>query len=116
MRSKDEFATLKWIEQLCEKMINMKKDIVYPLVYKLVILSFILLIVTAIVGITFLAMNVIKNSLCNQMRDQWMNDYLVTYIENDIFDAIINEEIMLWFQNMKIHWGQLKKLILNMEK
>jgi hypothetical protein len=70
MRSKDEFATLKWIEQLCEKMINMKKDIVYPLVYKLVILSFILLIVTAIVGITFLAMNVIKNSLCNQMRDQ----------------------------------------------
>jgi hypothetical protein len=30
-------------------------------------------------------MNIIKNHLCNRMRDQWINDYSITYIENDIF-------------------------------
>jgi hypothetical protein len=30
-----------------------------------------------------------------------MNDYLFTYIENDAFKPIRNEEIMQWFQNMK---------------
>ena len=36
----------------------------------------------------------IKNRLCNQMGDQWMNDCLVTYIESDVFDSIYNEAIM----------------------
>jgi hypothetical protein len=35
------------------------------------------------------------------MEDQWMNDCLVTYIENDIFKTINNEEIMQRFQGMK---------------
>jgi len=28
------------------------------------------------------------------MGGQWMNDYLVTYIEKDIFKTISNEKIM----------------------
>ena len=39
----------------------------------------------------------IKNRLCNQMGDQWMNDCLVTYIEKDVFDSIGNEVIMKSF-------------------
>jgi hypothetical protein len=31
-----------------------------------------------------------------------MNDRLVTYIDNDMFKIISNEEIMQRFQNMKI--------------
>ena len=46
-------------------------------------------------------MNIIKNRLRNQIGDQWMNDYLVTYIEKDIFKIIKCEEIMQQFQNMK---------------
>ena len=46
-------------------------------------------------------MNIIKNRLHNQIRDQWMNDCLVTYIEKDIFKTIKCEEIIQWFQNMK---------------
>lgn len=47
MRSGKEFATLKGVGQLFEKI--WKKDIVYPLVYLLVIFSFILLVMTSIV-------------------------------------------------------------------
>ena len=49
----------------------------------------------------FSTMNIIKNRLRNQIGDQWMNDYLVTYIEKNIFKTIKCEEIMQQFQNMK---------------
>ena len=41
------------------------------------------------------------------MRDQWMNDHLLVYIEKDIFDIIDNETIMQYFQNMKTRRGQM---------
>ena len=64
-------------------------------------LALILLVATVTVERAFSTMNIIKNQLRNKIRDQWMNDCLVTYIEKDIFKAIKCEEIMQWFQNMK---------------
>ena len=75
-------------------MIEMKKNISYPLVYSLMTLALILLVATTTVERAFSAMNIIKNRLRNQIGDQWMNDCLVTYIENDIFKTIKCEEIM----------------------
>jgi hypothetical protein len=46
-------------------------------------------------------MEYIKNLLRNRMGDQWMNDFLVTYIESDVFDSIDNEAIMQRYQTMK---------------
>ena len=82
-------------------MIEMKKNVSYPLVYSLVILVLILLVATTTVERTFSTMNIIKNRLRNQIGDQWMNDCLVSYIEKDIFKTIKCEEIMQRFQNMK---------------
>jgi hypothetical protein len=107
MRSSKEFATLEGIGQLAEKMVEMKKDITYPLVYSLVTLSLILLVETSTVERAFSAMNIVKNRLRNRMGDQWMNDCLVTYIEKDIFKTISNEKIMQRFQEMKTRRGQL---------
>ena len=50
---------------------------------------------------SFLAIKYIKNELRNRMGDQWMNDYLVVYIEKDVACSIDNETIMQRFQNMK---------------
>ena len=75
-------------------MVKMKKNVSYPLVYSLVTLALILLVVIVTVERTFSAMNIIINRLRNQIGDQWMNDYLVTYIEKDIFKIIKCEEIM----------------------
>jgi hypothetical protein len=49
MRSSEEFAKLKGIGELFEKMVEMKKYIVYLLVYSLVTLSLILLVATTTV-------------------------------------------------------------------
>ena len=103
MQSTEEFSAFKGIGQLVEKMVEMKKNVSYPLVYSLVTLTLILLVATAIVERAFSAINIIKNRLCNQIGDQWMNDCFVTYIEKYIFNTIKCEEIMQRFQNMKNH-------------
>ncbi|XP_059441569.1 uncharacterized protein LOC132173910 [Corylus avellana] len=102
MHSSDEFATLKGIGQLAEKLVEMKKDVVYHLVYSLVTLSLILPVAIASVERAFSAMNIVKNRLRNRIGDQWMNDCLVTYIEKDIFKTISNEEIMKRFQALPV--------------
>ena len=86
-------------------MVEMKKNILYPLVYSLMTLALILLVATATVERAFSAMNIIKNRLHNRIGDQWINDCLITYIEKNILKTIKCEEIMQWFQNMKNRRG-----------
>ncbi|KAL7181344.1 hypothetical protein ACSBR1_040265 [Camellia fascicularis] len=107
MRSSNEFSELKEIGDLARKLVETKKDIVYPLVYLLIKLALILPVATATVERAFSAMKFIKNLLRNRMGDQWLNNCLVTYIEKDVFDSVDNELIMQRFQNMKSRRGQL---------
>ena len=51
-------------------------------------------VATATVERSFSEMKYIKNELRNRMGDQWMNDYLVVYIEKDIVCSIDNETIL----------------------
>ena len=80
---------------------EIRKYEIYSLVYLLIKLSLTLLIATTSVQKTFLAMNNIKNKMCNKMGDQWLNDSLTVYLENDIFTTIDNETIINRFLNMK---------------
>ena len=51
-------------------MVEMKKDVSYPLVYSLATLTLILPVATTITERDFLAMNIIKNQLHNRIGDQ----------------------------------------------
>lgn len=107
VRSDDEFLEVNGINGLAKKLVQTKKNIVYPLVYLLVKLALILPVATATVERAFSAMNIIKNRLRNRMGDQWMNDCLITYIEKDMFATIDNEKVIQRFQNMKTRREQL---------
>ena len=61
IQSTEEFSVFREIEQLVEKMVEMKKNVSYPLVYSLVTLALILLVATATIKIVFSVMNIIKN-------------------------------------------------------
>ena len=61
MQSIEEFSAFRGIELLVKKMVEMKKNVSYPLVYSLLTLTLILLVATAIVKRVFSAMNIIKN-------------------------------------------------------
>ena len=70
MQSTEEFSAFRGIGQLVEKIIEMKKNVSYPLIYLLMTLALILLVTTAIVERAFSTMNIIKNRLHNQIGDQ----------------------------------------------
>ena len=61
MQSTEEFSAFRRIELLVKKMVEMKKNVSYPLVYSLLTLTLILLVATATVKRIFSAMNIIKN-------------------------------------------------------
>ena len=94
MYSNDFFLELQGVSELAEKLVSTRKHETYPLVYLLVKLVLTLPVATAIIEKSFLAMKYIKNELRNRMGDQWMNDYLVVYIEKDVALSIDNETIM----------------------
>jgi len=45
-------------------------------------------------------MKVVKSNLCNKMGDQWLNNRLVNYKENDVLLTIINVVILAHFQQI----------------
>ena len=69
MQSTKEFPAFRGIGQLVEKMVEMKKNVSYPLVYSLVTLALILLVATVTVERAFSVMNIIKNQLRNQIGE-----------------------------------------------
>jgi hypothetical protein len=105
--SEVEFASLKGINDLSEKLVKTRKHIVYPLVYRLLKLAMILPVATATTERSFSAMKFVKNMLHNRIADEWMNDYLVTCVEKDVFNNIDNELIIQRFHDMKSHNEQL---------
>lgn len=64
-------------------------------------LDLLLPVTMASVERVFLAMKVIKNALRNQIGDEFINDCLVAYIKQDIFNKIKNEETLQYFQKIK---------------
>jgi len=69
-------------------MVATKRHIVYRLIYRLLKLAMVLAITTSTIKRSFSAMKIVKTILQNHMRDQWMNDYLMTYTERDVFNNI----------------------------
>ncbi|KAK4254520.1 hypothetical protein QN277_009894 [Acacia crassicarpa] len=101
VRADSDFVNLKTISDLALKMVEKRKDIVYPLVYLLIKLALVLPVATASVERVFSAMTFVKDELRNQISDDWFNSCMVTYVERDAFDKIADEDIMQYFQGMK---------------
>ncbi|XP_028062046.1 uncharacterized protein LOC114265424 [Camellia sinensis] len=80
MLSSSELSRLNGIADLAKKMVETRRDKIYPLVYLLLTLALILPVATATVERVFSAMNIVKNRLQNRMGDEWMNDSLTNFV------------------------------------
>ena len=69
MQSTEEFSAFRGIGQLVKKIVEMKKNVSYPLVYSWVTLALILLVATVTVEKAFSTINIIKNRLRNQIGE-----------------------------------------------
>lgn len=70
-------------------------------------IGLILPVATATVEMTFSAMKIVKNRLCNRMDDEWLNDSLIVYNEKYIFSNLSNDCIMNYYQKIKYRKSQL---------
>jgi hypothetical protein len=107
VRADLRFDNLNEISDLAKLMVQTNKHITFPLVYQLLKLVLILPVATASVERCFSAMNFVKKKLCNKMGDQFMSDYLICYVEKDIFSAISNDAVIDLFKKMKFEDGKL---------
>ena len=109
MRIDGRFFNVEDLGSLAKKMKETMKDRVFTMVYHLVELTLLLPVATASVERVFSVMKAVKTDLRNRMGDEWLNDSLVVYIENEIFDSIDNELILNCFQNMDSRKNQLSR-------
>ena len=109
MRIDGRFFNVEDLGSLAKKMKETMKDRVFPMVYRLVESTLLLHVATEYVERVFSAMKYVKTDLRKRMGDEWLNDSLVVYIENEIFDSIDNELILNRFQNMDSRRNQLSR-------
>ncbi|XP_060182864.1 uncharacterized protein LOC132612791 [Lycium barbarum] len=101
------FSNLKRLADLSETLVKTNLHKTWRLVYLLVKLSLILLVATATVERAFSSMKYIKNDLCSRIGDKFLNDCLVCYIENEVFESVPNEAFIDRFQKMVVRRVQL---------
>ncbi|CAN1183380.1 hypothetical protein LINPERHAP2_LOCUS36477 [Linum perenne] len=103
----NRFKDLKAVDELAKKMVETNTHKLYPSIYLLIKLTLILPVATASVERAFSSMKYVKNDLRNRMNDEWLNDALVTYIEQDLCASLDNECVLQCFQSMKSRRGSL---------
>jgi hypothetical protein len=109
VRRLEEFRVCHDFASLAIKMVELKRHIVFPLVYRLIELAMLLLVATASVERAFSAIKIIKTELRNKISDGWLNDLMVVYIEREIFKGIDLESIKKAFQKKNDRNMQLSK-------
>ncbi|KAH7653232.1 Ribonuclease H-like protein [Dioscorea alata] len=96
-----DFVECHDLASLAVKLVESRKHLVFPLVYRLIELALILPVATTSVERSFSAMNIIKTDLRNKIGDEWLNDMMICYIERQLFATIDDEAILVRFQNMQ---------------
>jgi len=89
------------------KLVQTKKHLSSPHLHLLLKLTLILSMSTTTVERVFSTIKFIKIKLRNRILDEFLIDTVITYFEIDLFQSLSNNDIMLYFQNMISHRGQL---------
>ncbi|XP_019097507.1 PREDICTED: uncharacterized protein LOC109131258 [Camelina sativa] len=101
VRHDERFSNLENLGDLARMLVETRKHMSYPLVYRLLKLVLILHVATTTVERCFSAMKIVKTYRRNRIGDQFLNDCLVCFIEKDVFKTITNETVVTSFQNIK---------------
>ena len=80
-RRTQSFSGCTELSKIAEIMVKKTMHTFYPLVYRLIELTLILPVATASVERVFSAMSLINTDLRSKMRDEWLNDLMICYIE-----------------------------------
>ena len=100
IREDGRFHNLESLGDLSRLMVETRKHLVHPLVYRLLKLALTLPVATATVERCFSAMKFVKTASRKRIGDQFLSDCLVCFIEKDLFASVTNETVVKKFQSM----------------
>lgn len=100
VRTHVEFTLCHDISSLAAKMVETKQHLIFPLVYRLLELALLLPVATASVERISSEVNIIPTDMCNEIPIDWLSDFAVYYIEEDISKDLDAEKILECFQSM----------------
>uniref|UniRef100_A0A8R7VAZ0 Zinc finger MYM-type protein 1 n=1 Tax=Triticum urartu TaxID=4572 RepID=A0A8R7VAZ0_TRIUA len=105
VRVDGRFSGINNICELSQKMVETKKHIVYPLVYRLVNLALVLPVATATVERCFSGMKIVKTFLRNRLGDDALNHNLICYVEKEEMRKVTNDAVIDHFEVMNERRG-----------
>jgi hypothetical protein len=108
VRADARFAQLGTISEHGKLMVDTKKHLAFSLVYRLLKLVLVLPIATASVERSFSAMKIVKTVLRNRIGDDFMNDCVISFMEQELLDTISNNDVIVRFQKMDGHNRRVK--------
>ncbi|KAK9705797.1 hypothetical protein RND81_07G082400 [Saponaria officinalis] len=92
------FANTPSILELCRRMVDFDKTMLYPMIYRLIYVILTLPVSTATTERAFSSMKITKSRLRNKMNDGFLDDLMVIYIERRYADNIENDEVIAEFE------------------
>jgi len=96
-----ELKNMSSIADLCQGLVETEKSILYPLVDKLIRFILTLPVSTTTIKRAFSAMKIVKTRLRNRMKDDFLANYLIVYIEKEIVERFTIDMIIDDFYSMK---------------
>jgi hypothetical protein len=82
-------------------MVETRKDLCYPLVYRLLKLVLVLPVATATMERIFSGMKIVKTTLSNRMGDAHLSNRLICYVEKEELKKVTNDAVVHRFMNME---------------
>ncbi|XP_002439156.2 zinc finger MYM-type protein 1 [Sorghum bicolor] len=97
----ERFSGLSTITELAKLIVDTKKHLAFPLVYRLLKLVLVLPIATASVERCFSAMKTVKTLSRNRIGNKFMNDCIICFVEPAFLATIPDKVIIDRFQKME---------------
>ncbi|XP_073057048.1 uncharacterized protein [Primulina eburnea] len=88
------YKRLSILSELCQWLVKTKKADIYDLVFRVIVLVLTLPVFTATTERSFSAMNIVKTRLRSKMKDAFLSDALMIFIEREIAKNICIDTIM----------------------
>ncbi|GAV57999.1 LOW QUALITY PROTEIN: Dimer_Tnp_hAT domain-containing protein, partial [Cephalotus follicularis] len=95
------FGSIFTLSELCQRLVETRKAVIYPLVDKLIRLVLTFPVSTATAERAFSTMNIIKNKIRSKIDDDYLRSSLVLYIEREIVEKITTDAIIDDFCTIK---------------
>ncbi|XP_071740112.1 uncharacterized protein [Rutidosis leptorrhynchoides] len=107
VRIDEKFANLISIGDITRVMVETRKHLSFPLVYRLLKLALVFPVATATVERCFSAMKIVKSNLRNRIGEEFLNACVICAVEREALAKVNDEDVIQRFQKMCFRKGKV---------